>query len=100
MTKAKVGSVGPNGYLGAPLRGEVFMLGEEKTMKAAPAAPIPHGLAGMNDRIEITFANEPPVTGPRSAQDGATEGPNAKEQDWLPLVTADPAFWLKETDRR
>ena len=70
-------------------------------MKAAPAAPIPHGLAGMNDGIERTFANEPPVTCPRSAQkDGATEGPNAKEEDWLPLVTADPAFWLKETDGR
>ena len=69
-------------------------------MKAAPAAPIFHGLAGMNDRIERTFANEPTATGPQSAQDGATEGPNAKEEDWFPLVTTDPAFWLKETDGR
>lgn len=60
-----------------------------------------HGLAGMNDRIERTFANESPVTGPRSAQkDGAIEGPNAKEEDWLPLMSTDPAFWLKETDGR
>jgi hypothetical protein len=46
MTKAKVGSVEPDRCLGTPLWGEANVLGEEKTMKAAPAAPTPTAWQG------------------------------------------------------
>ncbi len=67
-------------------------------MEAAQVPPNFHGSAGIegkDDKIGRTAANEPPVTGPRSAQYD-TEGLNTQE-DWLPLAAADPAFWLKET---
>lgn len=54
------------------------------------------GTDGEDDKIGRPSANEPPLTGPRSAQHN-TEGLNTQE-DWLPLASADPTFWLKEID--
>ena len=55
------------------------------------------GIDGKDDKIGRTTANTPPVTGPRGARYD-TEGLDIQE-DWLPLATGDPAFWLKETGR-
>lgn len=69
-------------------------------MEAAQVPPNFHALAGIDGKdgkIGRTSTNEPPVTGPQIAQYD-TEGLNTRD-DWLPLATADPTFWLKEIDR-
>ncbi len=67
-------------------------------MEASQGLPNFYDLAkvdGKGNKIGRASASEPLVTGPPSARHG-TEGLNTQE-DWLPLATADPAFWLKET---
>ncbi len=67
-------------------------------MEASQDSPNFYDLAkvdGKGNKIGRASASEPLVTGPPSARHG-TEGLNTQE-DWLPLATADPAFWLKET---
>ena len=67
-------------------------------MEASQGSPNFYDLArvdGKGNKIGRASASEPLFIDLPSARHG-TERLNTQE-DWLPLATADPAFWFKET---
>lgn len=64
------------------------------TASNASHAKATNGRGGRTPQDESAFATNPPSARPS----GAREKGNHDEEDWLPLVAADPAFWLKDVD--
>lgn len=70
-------------------------------MKSTSGTPTSQGSAGVYGKSGSrgeSAANEMPVVGLRGARVAPTRGRDDCE-DWQPLVTADPAFWLKGVER-
>lgn len=67
-------------------------------MRATPAKSKVHGIARTDGTGSRPAGDEgSSVAGSRAVRIGAHRETYGKE-DWLPLVSADPAFWLKEAE--
>jgi len=67
-------------------------------VEATPARSNPHIIAQTDGGGTRPSGDEgSSVAGPRSVRTGGTKETYSKE-DWLPLSSADPAFWLKGAD--
>ena len=67
-------------------------------MEATPAQSNPHIIAQTDGgRTRPSGDEGSSVAGPRAVRTGGTKVTYSKE-DWLPLASADPAFWLKGAD--
>jgi hypothetical protein len=67
-------------------------------VEATPAESNPHLIARTDGGGARTSGDEgSSVAGPRAVRTGVTKETYSKE-DWLPLASADPAFWLKGAD--
>ena len=61
-----------------------------------PAALKAHGAAGTDGGSDRTLVGEVPFrVGALNGQIGTVEA-MSRQEDWLHVVAADPAFWLKE----
>ncbi len=67
-------------------------------MEATSAQSNPHIIAQTDGGETRPSGDEgSSVAGPRAVRTGGTKETYSKE-DWLPLSSADPAFWLKGAD--
>jgi len=67
-------------------------------LEATPAESNPHIIARTDvGGTRISGDEGSSVAGPQAVRTGVTRETDSKE-DWLPLASADPAFWLKGAD--
>lgn len=67
-------------------------------MEATPAESNPHLIARTDGGGARTSRDEgSTVADPRAVRTGVTKE-TYSEEDWLPMASADPAFWLKGAD--